>query len=391
MQNVIRSALGGIRRRVPACGLAPAGLALAAAVLLSSTCSNDSANSASNSMPALPVHVARIQPQRLDKTLDTTGSLVSSVAVGVKTEFAGRLVEMLKQEGDRVSQGELVARLDDVNARLAAEQARAALDVARATLERARVAERHARAEFERAQNLLKSGGITDQGFQTATVAAQDARAQVQLALAQVDQATQALAMAEKHLRDCRIVAPISGEVERKLMNPGSWVDGNTLIYRLVDNQRLELETYAASADLGQIAKGQKIHFTVAAYPDEVFEARIIAVGAAVDPQNRSAVVRAAVPNPSGRLKAGMFAKGEIVTGTKLDAVVVPSTALWRRSGQAPYVYVVEQSKARKREVRTGQEEAGGIEILAGLKGGETVVTDQNLELAEGVVVSPQL
>jgi membrane fusion protein (multidrug efflux system) len=391
MQNVIRPALGRIRRLIPACGLAPAGLALAAAVLLSSTCSNDSANSASNSTPALPVHVARIQPQRLDKTLDTTGSLVSSVAVGVKTEFAGRLVEMLKQEGDRVSQGELVARLDDVNAHLAVEQARAALDVARATLERARVAERHARAEFERAQNLLKSGGITDQGFQTATVAAQDARAQVQLALAQVDQAAQALAMAEKHLRDCRMVAPISGEVERKLVNPGSWVDGNTLLYRLVDNQRLELETYAASADLGQIAKGQKIHFTVAAYPDEVFEARIIAVGAAVDPQNRSAVVRAAVPNPSGRLKAGMFAKGEIVTGTKLDAVVVPSTALWRRAGQAPYVYVVEQNKARKREVRTGLEEAGGIEILAGLKVGETVVTDQNLELAEGVVVSPQL
>ena len=391
MQNVIRSARWRIRRLIPACGLASAGLAIVAAALLSSACSSDQASSASNSAPALPVHVARIQPQRLDKTLDTTGSLVSSVAVGVKTEFAGRLVEMLKQEGDRVNRGELVARLDDVNAHLAAEQARAALDVARATLERARVAERHARAEFERADNLLKSGGITDQGFQTATVAAQDAKAQVQLAQAPVYQAKQAVAMAAQHLRDCTIRAPISGEGERQLVNPGSWVAGNTLLYRLVDNRRLELETYTASADLGQIAKSQKIHFTVAAYPDEVFEARIIAVGAAVDPQNRSAVVRAAVPNSNGRLKAGMFAKGTIVTGTKPEAIVVPSTALWRRAGQAPYVYVVEQNKARKREVRTGQEESGGIEILAGLKAGETVVIEQNLELAEGVVVAPQI
>ena len=179
MQNVIRSARWRIRRLIPACGLASAGLAIVAAALLSSACSSDQASSASNSAPALPVHVARIQPQRLDKTLDTTGSLVSSVAVGVKTEFAGRLVEMLKQEGDRVNRGELVARLDDVNAHLAAEQARAALDVARATLERARVAEGHARAEFERAENLLKSGGITDQGFQAATVAAPDAKGQV--------------------------------------------------------------------------------------------------------------------------------------------------------------------------------------------------------------------
>ncbi len=389
MRNAIHSAVEK-GRSVPSCR-ALAAFALVAAVLLSSGCSNDNAKSASNTTPALAVHAARVQAQAMDKTLDTTGSLVSSVAVGVKTEFAGRLVAMLKQEGDRVSQGELVARLDDVNARLSAEQARAALEVARATLERARVAEKHARAEFERAQNLLKSGGITDQGFQAATVAAQDARAQVQLAEAQVDQATQVLAMAEKHLRDCRIVAPISGEVERKLVNPGSWVDGNALLYKLVDNQRLELETYAASSDLGQVAKGQKIRFTVAAYPDEVFEARIIAVSAAVDPQNRSVVVRAAVPNPSGKLKAGMFAKGRIVTGTKPDAVLVPSTALWRRSGQAPYVYVVEQSKARKREVRTGEEGASGIEILAGLKPGETVVTDQNLELAEGVVLAPQL
>ncbi|HET7841855.1 MAG TPA: efflux RND transporter periplasmic adaptor subunit [Terriglobia bacterium] len=366
-------------------------LALAAAVLMAPACSNENAKSASNSARVLTVHVTRILPQTLDRTLDTTGSLVSSVAVGVKTEFAGRLVAMSKQEGDRVSQGELVAQLDEVNAHLGAEQARAALEVARASLERARVAEKHARSEFERAQNLLKSGGITDQGFQAATVAAQDAQAQVQFAQAQVDQATQALAMAEKHLRDCRITSPISGEVERKFVNPGSWVDGNTLLYRLVDNQRLELETFAASSDLGQVARGQKIRFTVAAYPDEVFEASITAVGAAVDPQNRSAVVRAAVPNPSGKLKAGMFAKGKIVTGTRPESVVVPSTALWRRSGQAPYVYVVEQNRARKRQVQMGQEDSMGIEILTGLKPGETVVADQNLELAEGVALSPQL
>ncbi len=368
-----------------------ASVAIAAGLMLSSGCSSENAKSASNPTAALTVRVARIQTQPLDRTLDTTGSLVSSVAVGVKTEFPGRLVAMLKQEGDRVSQGEMIAQLDEVNARLASGQARAALEVARATLERARVAEKHARSEFERAQNLLTSGGITDQGFQAATVASQDAQAQVQLAQAQVDQAAEALALTEKHLRDCRIVAPISGEVERKLMNPGTWVDGNTLLYKLVDNQRLELETYAASADLGQVAKGQKIRFSVAAYPEEVFEARITAVSAAVDPQNRSAVVRASVPNPGGKLKAGMFAKGKIVTGTTPDSVVVPFTALWRRSGQPPFVYVVEQNKARKREVRMGQEAAGGIEILAGLKPGETVVADQNLELAEGVALSPQL
>ncbi len=372
----------------------PLALILAAfaalSLLILAACSSESAKPAGNQVTALAMQAVRVQPRPLDRTLDITGSLVSSVAVDVKTEFAGRLLAMLKQEGDRVSKGELVASLDDVNARLAVGQARAALEVAQAALERARVAEAHAQAELERAQNLVKSGGITDRDLLTATVAAQDAKAQVRLGGAQVEQTQQALAVAEKHLNDCRIVSPIAGEVERKVVNPGSWVDGNALLYKLVDNQRLELETYVASSDLAQVAKGQRIRFTVAAYPQEVFEARILTVSAGVDAQNRSALVRAAVPNLAAKLKAGMFIKGKVITGTNPSAIVVPVTAVWHRIGQAPYVYVIEQNKARKREVQVGQEETQGIEITAGLKPGEVIVTEQRLELADGVPVTPQ-
>jgi RND family efflux transporter MFP subunit len=339
---------------------------------------------------SIAVRVVRVEPQPLDETIDVTGSLVSSVAVDAKTEFAGRVVSMLKQEGDRVSKGELVAQLEDVNARLSVQQARANLEVAEASLDRTRVAEDHARTEQERAQNLLKSGGITDRDFQAAQMTARDARAQVKWAEAQVDQSRQALAIAEKHFSDCRIISPISGEVERKQVNPGSWVDSNALLYRLVDNQRLELQAYVASSDIAPVAKGQTIRFTVAAYPGEVFDASILTISAAIDAQNRSALVRAAVPNPTGKLKTGMFGKGKIVTGTNPHAIVIPGDAVWRRAGQAPYVYVVEKDKARKREVKTGQEEAQGIEIAQGLSAGEQVVVEQNLELADGVNVAPR-
>jgi RND family efflux transporter MFP subunit len=352
-----------------------------------SACSKDPRQSAATAPVAIAVRVARVEPQPLDETIDVTGSLVSSVAVDAKTEFAGRVVSMLKQEGDRVSKGELVAQLEDVNARLSVQQARANLEVAEASLDRARVGEDHARTEQERAQNLLKSGGITDRDFQAAQVAARDGRAQVKLAEAQVDQARQALAIAEKRLNDCRIISPITGGVERKYFNPGSWVDGNVLLYRLVDNQRLELQTYAASSDIARVVKGQRIRFVVAAYPGEIFDASILTISAAIDSQNRSAAIRAALPNPAGKLKAGMFVKGKIVTGTKPAALVVPVDAVWRRVGQAPYVYVVEQNKARKREVKTGQEEAQGIEITQGLSAGAQVVVEQNLEVADGVNV----
>jgi len=372
-------------RAAPLAGL---GVALAA-MLLAAACSKEAAKSVT-AAPALAVRTVRVEPRPLERTVDITGSLVSSVAVDVKTEFAGRPVTMLKREGDPVSKGELLAQLDDTNARLSLGQARAAVEVAQAALERAKVAEDHARQELERAQNLLKSGGITDRDFQTAQVADRDARAQVKLSEAQVEQAKQSVALAEKHLRDCRIISPISGEVERKVLNPGGWLDGNALLYRLVDNQRLELETYVASSELGGVKKGQKVHFTVAAYPGEAFEGAITNISGAVDMQNRSAPLRAAVPNPKGKLKAGMFVKGRIITATKPGAIVVPADAVWRRSGQVPYVYVVVNNEAKKREVKTGQEEAEGIEITSGLAAGETVILEQNLELAEGVKIAPR-
>jgi RND family efflux transporter MFP subunit len=334
--------------------------------------------------------MVRVAPRNLDLTIDITGSLVSAAAVEVKTEFAGRLVSMLKKEGDPVRQGELLAQLDDTDARLSLGQARAAWEVAQAALERARVAGDHARAELERAQNLVKSGGITDRDLLTAYTTDRDARAQDKVAEAQVEQAKQAVALAEKHWRDCRILSPIRGEVERKFLNPGGWLDGSVLLYRLVDNQRLELETYVASSELGRVQKGQKVRFTVAAFPGETFEGVIKNISAAVDMLNRSALLRAAVPNPAGRLKAGMFIKGRIIVGAKPDALVVPVSALWRRSGQAPFLYVAVNNLAQKREVKTGQEADDSIEITSGLASGETVILEQNLELADGVKVAPK-
>lgn len=368
---------------------AAAGLALVALVELGTvSCSREAARTAAP--PPLAVRVARVESRPLEITLDVTGSLVSSVAVDVKTEFAERLASMLKQAGDRVAQGELIAQLDDANARLALGQARASLEVAQAAEDRAKVGAEHARTEFERAQNLLKTGGITDRDLQAAQMAQRDAQAQVKFAEAQVEQARQTAAVAEKHLRDCRIISPISGEVERKALNPGGWVDGNALLYHLVDNQRLELDTFVASSDLANVKAGQTLRFTVAAYPGEDFAAKIINISAAVDMLNRSAPLRAAVPNPNGKLKAGMFVKGRIVTGVVAQAMVVAPEAVWRRAGQAPYVYVVEGQQARKREVKLGREEPAGLEVTDGLRAGETVVLEQNLELAEGVALAPR-
>ncbi len=364
--------------------------AIFTAMLASGACSRQALPPVEASA-ALPVRALRVEPEPLEEYLEITGSLVSPAAVDIKTKFAGRVVRLLKEEGEPVRAGETIALMEETDARLALEQARANLDVAAAALERARVAEQHARAERQRAENLKKSGGITERDFDAAETAARDAAAQVRLGEAQVEQTRRAVSIAERHLEDCRLVSPAAGAVERKYLTPGNYVDGMALVYRVVDNRRLELEAYVASSEIARVEPGQKIRFRVQAFPDEDFEARIRAISAAVQVSSRTLLLRAEVPNPAGRLKAGMFVQGRIRTGLKPAAVVLPATAIWRRVGQPPFVFVVEQGEARRREVKLGLENTERVEVVEGLAAGEIVLIEQSLELVEGVGVAPQL
>ena len=181
-------------------------------------------------------------------TVAVTGTLVSNARVDVKAETIGRLVKFPKQEGDSVAAGEAVAWVDQENYQLAVRQAETAVQVAEAGLARTRVMAAHNQTELERARNLIRSGGITDKDLQAAEVAQRDAQAQVALAEAQLAQARAALDVAQKKLRDTAILAPVAGVIEKKYVNPGAYVEAPTMVFTIVDNRRLELESPVPSA-----------------------------------------------------------------------------------------------------------------------------------------------
>ena len=344
---------------------------------------------AASEPPPIPATLVKLAPQPLSITVPITGTLVSSARVDVKAETTGRVVRFDKQEGDAVQAGETVVWVDENNYRLALRQAESASEVAQAALEKAKVLEAHSRAELERARNLVASGGITDKDMQAARVAEQDARAQVALAGAQLAQARAAVEVARKRLADCAIHAPVAGEIQKKFINAGAYVEPTTALFTLVDNRRLELESPVASADLGGLRRGQRVTFTVNSYPGTVFEGRVEEVNPAVDTESRSARVRIRVDNTGGRLKAGMFAQGEILTGVQAGAIVVPAAAVYRddRSARESTVFVVENGRAVRRAVRIGREQNQRLEIAEGLRPGDVLIAEQSIELAEGVRV----
>jgi membrane fusion protein, multidrug efflux system len=371
-------------------GIIAGSLAGAAAFLLLAGCQKNVAEVKASEPPPVQIKLVRVESRAFAATVAVTGSLISSSRVDVKAETTGRLVKFAKEEGDPVKAGEVVAWVDQENSQLAIRQADSAVKVAEAGLERARVNNTHSRSELERAQNLVKSGGITDRDLKLAQLAETDAAAQVLVAEAQLAQAQAALDTARKHLRDTEIHAPVGGEVQRKFINAGAYVEPTTAMMTVVDNSRLEVESLLASSDLAPIRPGQRVTFTVNSFPGVEFQGRVIDINPAVDADTRTAKIRVQVDNSAGRLKAGMFAQGEILTGVEANAIIIPATAVYRddRSAKESYVYVAENGKAAKRAVRIGRERPGELEIVSGLKPGDMLVSEQSIELAEGVRVA---
>jgi RND family efflux transporter MFP subunit len=309
--------------------------------------------------------------------------------VEVKSQTLGRVLRFTKEEGDRVAAGEEVIWVDDEQYRLSVRQAETAVGVAQAALDRARVQEAYAKSELARARNLVQSGGITDRDLKSAEVAEKDGAAQVALAGAQLDQARSTLDVARKHLKDTVIKAPVAGEIQKKWVNPGAYVEAPTPVFTLVDNTRLELESSVPAAELAPIRAGQRVEFRVSSFPAERFEGRVVEILPGVETESRAAKVRIQIVNPGGRLKSGMFAQGEVLTGVNARAFVIPAAAVYRddAAAKSSYVFAVEGGKAVRRNVRIGRERDGTLEIVDGLAAGAVVVAEQSIELADGVPV----
>ncbi len=363
--------------------------ALSAAALLTGCRKQEAATVKASEPPPVFAPVLAVGTEAFNATVPVTGTLVSNSRVDVKAEVMGRVVRFDKEEGASVSAGETVIWVNDENYQLTIRQSETAVRVAEAGLERARLMEAHSRSELERANNLLKSGGITDKDVKAAQLAGSDAQAQVMVANAQLEQARAALDVARKHLRDTEIKSPVSGEIQRKFVNKGAYVEAPTPVFTVVDNRRLELESPVASADLAPIRSGQAVTFQVNSYPSVAFQGRVIDILPAMDAETRSAKVRIQVNNAAGKLKAGMFVEGEILTGVNATAIVIPSAAVYRddRSAKSSHVFVLENGKASQRQVRIGRERDSKLEILEGLKPGDQLVAEQSIEIAEGVRV----
>jgi RND family efflux transporter MFP subunit len=320
------------------------------------------------------VRTAVVERRDLPEHVVLTGTLRPRAQVQVVAEVQARLLSVLKDEGARVAKGELLAVLDETDYRLANDRARAALAVAEAN-------RAHAQAEKERADSLLKTGGITDRDHLSAQVA-------LQVGEASLAQAKAEAAIAAQQLARTQVKAPFTGRVAKRFPDPGAMLAPGAPLFVLVDDSVLEYEAPVASRDFAKVRVGAPVELTIDALAGARVSGRIARVEPLIDERSRSFQAVVEVPGRAD-LVGGLFARAHVRVGQVNGAIVVPPAALVR-DGSDPSradVFVVRSGKAEKLALSLGIEAPDGVQVTSGLTQGDQVVLDPPTSLSSGAPV----
>ncbi|MCT9000158.1 efflux RND transporter periplasmic adaptor subunit [Chelativorans intermedius] len=322
---------------------------------------------------ALTVTVVSVEPRSVETSVLATGTVVAWEDLPVSTEIAGlAITEVPVEEGDRVEEGQLLARLNDIQLRTQIEQQKASIAEAEATLEAAR-------AELRRGQELAARNAISRQDLEARATAAKTAEARLGVARA-------GLSRLEAQRAQTRILAPADGYILEESAVIGQVVQTGAPLFRIVREGRLEVEAKVPEGDLFDIASGQPVRVTDPA--GRAIEARVRTIAPLVDPRTRLGTVHVALPPDTG-LKPGMFARVEIATDQAVALAVPQKAVIWRNGRNA--VFTVQEGTASLRPVETGIESDGWIEIGEGLAPGDRVAVAGAAFLKDGDRVRVEL
>lgn len=306
---------------------------------------------------ALRVSTVVIASQPFSEVLTSTGSMRAEESVELQAEINGKVVAINFAEGAHVNENQLLVKLNDADLR--ATRQRAVQRKALATLREQRLAK------------LVKEGVTRQDEYDAAWNDLQVQQAEIELAEAQI---------AKTEIR-----APFSGVVGLRYVSEGAFVNAQTRIATLQRLDRLKIDFSIPEKYAGRIKSGMPITFTVAG-GDRRFTGEIYAFDPRIDAGTRSVLLRAVCPNHEGRLLPGAFANVELALTQTNDAILVPAEAVIPGLTDKN-VFVLHDGKAARRVVETGTRTASQVQILAGLKKGDVLITSGLQQMRDGLAV----
>ncbi|HPE46136.1 MAG TPA: efflux RND transporter periplasmic adaptor subunit [Deltaproteobacteria bacterium] len=304
--------------------------------------------------------------------IEAVGSLEPDKEVVVSSEVDGVIREILVDEGDRVSRGMVLARVSDTDYLLGVRAAEAVWKQARANLE-------NARTVFSRMEALYQEKVVSKQEYDNAVtrldVAGQDA-----------DRASAALSLSRERFAKTVIRSPMDGAVNTKTATAGDFIGAGRPLMRVISIDPAKLGFSVAEKDIGALKSGQEVVFVVEPYPSREFSGTLTTIYPSLDERSRTLKAEASVPNRTGELKPGIFARVRVYTGEPRQAITIPITSILYE-GTKTRIFVAENDTARERIVSIGGKYGEMMEVLDGLQEKERLVVVGQNTLTDGVKI----
>jgi membrane fusion protein, multidrug efflux system len=336
---------------------------LLAAALLAAACTTEAEKAAAPPAAATvqigPENVVSVASGTIVVGPILSGELQPQREANIRAELGGSMLEVLIEEGQSVTRGALLGRIETRTLDDARQSAASTVRNAESQLA-------VARREVERTEQLVKAGAIAARDLDLA-------RANITAGEAQVADAKARLASAERQLGDAVIRSPITGRVSKRSVNVGDVVSPGTELFTVIDPSSMRLEAAVPSDDLSQLRPGATVEFTVRGY-DQTFTGRIERIAPQADPTTRQVPIFVTIPNVGGRLVAGLFAEGRVVAQSA-TGLTVPVNAV-NTSTQTPWVLRVTNGKTERVNVTLGLRDPRTERVLvaSGLNGDDTLL-----------------
>jgi len=331
--------------------------------------------------------------------LNASGYVTPRRRATIAAKITGRVTGVFFDEGTRVTEGQLLATLDDSDARRALDAAKADRDSSQAAIADYEVQLRNAEIELRRAEQLVKGGVQTQEFLDNARTTADSLRAKISLAKAQVVASDARIHEQQQNVDNCTIRAPFAGIVVSKDAQVGEMVSPisagggftRTGIATIVDLHSNEFEVDVSEAYIARVSDGQAVNAVLDAYPDWTIPAKVRTVIPTADRQKATVKVRISVTEPDHkrlfdpakdpRILPDMgvkvtFLENEPKAGGKKEpaaVAIVPQKAI-RQDSSSKYVFVLKGDTIERRAVTTGEARGSDVEILAGIQPEATVV-----------------
>ncbi len=356
----------------------------------------------------MPVQVATVGREDLQAKVSANGKVQAVTKADISANVMGQVTRLSVKEGDVVKKGQFLMEIDPRNARANSEAMQANLKAAGSQLDSATAALVQAKADFDRARANRDAGIISAADFERARTALETAQADRRTAQERMSQAKANLSQSHVGLGYCLITAPMDGVVTARRIEPGETaVPGiqnqpGTVLLTISDMSKVEAEMEVDEASIPTVKLGQEAQVRIDAYPNQVFQGQVTEVGGS--PITKTNVndatkfkVKVWIKNPPITIKPGLSAQADIFTGSRSQVLAIPFQALVMRDikpkpGEtlkpgAPReeegVFVLESGKAKFMPVKTGLMGDLSVEVLSGLKGGETLITGPNRVLRD--------